>query len=181
MPTIRVTDGREKARVDAFYASEGRRTRIVLAEKLVVAEENGVIVGVVRLCEEEGHGVLRTMRVREAWRGQGLGTGMLKAFAPLVAGRDCYGLPFDHLTQFYAQIGFRSIPKASAPRHLWERLEENLSKGEKMLVMLRPACLSRHENTQQGAAPCKAVPACSVCLPAREATQSRAMEETDAY
>jgi hypothetical protein len=55
-------------------------------------------------------------------------------------------LPFDHLTTFYGQIGFRSIPKASVPRHLWERLEENLSKGEKMLVMLRPACLSRHEN-----------------------------------
>ena len=64
MPTIRVTDGREKERVDAFYAAEGRRIRIALTEKEVVAEENGVIVGVVRLCAEEGHDVLRTMHVR---------------------------------------------------------------------------------------------------------------------
>jgi hypothetical protein len=71
---------------------------------------------------------------------------MPEAFEPLVAGRNCYCLPFDHLTTFYAQIGFRSIPKASAPRHLRERLEENLSKGEKMLVMLRPACRSHHAN-----------------------------------
>lgn len=85
MPTMRITDGRAKERVDAFYASEGRRTRVALAEK-VVAGENGIIVGVVRLCEEEGHRVLRTMRLREAWRGKGLGTGMLKAFEPLVAG-----------------------------------------------------------------------------------------------
>lgn len=47
MSTIRVTDGREKERVDAFYASEGRCTRIALSEQVVVAEENGVIVGVV--------------------------------------------------------------------------------------------------------------------------------------
>ena len=46
MPTIRVTDGREKECVDAFYASEGRRTRIALAEKVVVAAEGGVMVGV---------------------------------------------------------------------------------------------------------------------------------------
>jgi N-acetylglutamate synthase-like GNAT family acetyltransferase len=146
MPTIRVTDGRGKARVDAFYASAGRRTRSALAERVVIAEEHGCIVGVVRLCEEEGHCVLRTMFVKEALRGKGLGVLMLKAFEPLVQGRDCYCLSFDHLTTFYGQIGFVSIPKESAPDHLRERLEANLRKGDKMLVMLRPACLARHED-----------------------------------
>ena len=139
MPIIRVTDGQDKARIDAFYASEGRRTQVGLSETFVVAEANGCLVGVVRLCEEEGHCVLRTMRVQAAFRGKGFGRRMLQAFASLVAGRDCYCLPFDHLTQFYGQIGFRSIPPASAPLHLRERLAANRSKGEKMLVMLRPA------------------------------------------
>jgi len=79
------------------------------------------------------------MLVKKEFRGKGLGALMLKAFEPLVEGRDCYCLPFDHLTAFYGQIGFMAIPKESAPKHLRERLEANVSKGDKMLVMLRPA------------------------------------------
>jgi N-acetylglutamate synthase-like GNAT family acetyltransferase len=137
-PTIRVAGERDRARVDAFYASEDRHPRVSPAERVVVAEHGGEIVGAVRLCEEDGHLVLRTMRVREAFRGQGLGSRMLRVLEPLVAGRDCYCLPFDHLTAFYAQIGFETISGDAAPRHLRERLEENLRRGERMLVMRRP-------------------------------------------
>jgi N-acetylglutamate synthase-like GNAT family acetyltransferase len=141
-PEVRVTDGREKARVDAFYASQARTTRIDPSDRLVVAECEGVIVGVVRLREEEGHLVLRTMRIAESFRSRGLGTRMLRTFEPLVTGRDCYCLPYDHLTAFYGQIGFRTLLEELAPPHLRARLRQNLANGERMLVMQRASAFS---------------------------------------
>ncbi len=64
---------------------------------------------------------------------------MLQAFEFLVEGRECFCLPFGHLTQFYGQGGFKCIPRESAPQHIRERLANNLSKGDKMLVMKRSA------------------------------------------
>ena len=64
---------------------------------------------------------------------------MLKQFASLREGRDCYCLPFEHLSDFYGQVGFVPIQPGEAPSHLRERLQENRGNGQNVLIMWRLA------------------------------------------
>ena len=139
MTTVRVIDGDGKSLVDAFYEVEGKSQRVDFAERFVVAEDSGHVVGVARLCDEHGHLVLRTMYLRQEYRGEGLGGLMLKRFASLLEGRDCYCLPFEDLIDFYGQVGFVPIQPGEAPSHLRERLQENRGNGQNVLIMWRLA------------------------------------------
>ena len=137
---IRVGDKSDNDRVNAFYSAEGRSARVSATERFVLAEDEHRLIGVIRLCLEGGHAILRTMRViSEGYRGQGIGKRMLGAFEGLVSERDCYCLPFAHLTGFYGRIGFKTIPIEQAPPHLQERYKKYRDEGADMLVMKRAA------------------------------------------
>jgi len=114
-------------------------------ERFVLAEDEQRLIGVIRLCLESGHAILRTMRVSESYRGQGIGKRMLGAFEVLVSARDCYCLPFAHLTGFYGRIGFKPIPVEQAPPHLQERYKKYRDEGADILVMKRPPNWTGHE------------------------------------
>jgi N-acetylglutamate synthase-like GNAT family acetyltransferase len=60
-------------RVSAFYAALGNSTQVSTGEQFVLAEDGGQLIGAVRLCTENGHAILRTMRVSESYRRQGIG------------------------------------------------------------------------------------------------------------
>lgn len=139
MPTIRIADGRDKECIDAFYASEKRHVDVGTSERFVIAENNGIFIGVMRLCKEEGEYILRTMYISEVFRGKGLGREMLKVFEPLIEGKICYCLPFEHLAEFYGSIGFKSIAIDLAPPHVQKRLTEYIRKGLSIIVMMRSA------------------------------------------
>lgn len=139
MLAIRIADAGEKERIEAFYTSEQRRVEVHVADQFVLAENNGSLVGVVRLCREEGEYVLRTMFVNEAFRGKGLGREMLQVFKPLIEGKVCYCLPFSHLEPFYGTIGFQSIAIELAPPHLQQRLAKYIGEGLDMIAMMRSA------------------------------------------
>lgn len=66
--------------VNAFYATEAHFVRVSVGERFVLAEDGRQLIGVVRLCNEHGHWVLRTMRVKESYRRQGIGKQMLEVF-----------------------------------------------------------------------------------------------------
>ena len=149
MVHIRVGDRLDCDRVNAFYSEEGHSVRVFATERFVLAEDEQRLIGVVRLCLENGHAILRTMRVSESYRGQRIGTRMLEAFEDLVSERDCYCLPFAHLTDFYGRIGFTAIPIEQAPAHLQERYAGYRDSGADMLVMKRAANWTRHKTPMQ--------------------------------
>lgn len=125
-------------RVNSFYARQATTARVTADEQVVLAEQNDHVVGVVRLCLEHGHLVLRTMRVREDLQRKGIGKQRLRFLESLLNGRECYCLPYAHLTEFYGVIGFLGIPEEEAPLHLQERLNRYRAQGGNVIVMKRP-------------------------------------------
>lgn len=135
---VRVATPADVGRIQAFYATQAAR-RVDPGERFVIAEADGEIVGAVRLCREQGHLVLRTMQIAEAYRRRGIGARMLRTLEPLMEDAPCYCLPYTHLPAFYATIGFRVIPAEQAPPHLQTRYRHGLAQGISFLVMARPA------------------------------------------
>ena len=68
----------ERETVIAFLKCEGYIQPIGESDRLFVSELAGVIVGAVRLCQDEGVLVLRGMRVRGTVQRQGVGTHLLQ-------------------------------------------------------------------------------------------------------
>ena len=130
--------------VNAFYSAEAPTARVSVDERFVLAEDGRQLIGVVRLSNEHGHWVLRTMRVKESYRRQGIGKQMLEIFEFLLPLHgECYCLPYAHLTAFYSRIGFEIIPAQEAPQHLQARHHRYSEEGQDVCVMKRSADRSR--------------------------------------
>lgn len=127
----------EAGRINLFYAARGYATSVDADTGVFIAEDDGVIIGVVRLCREEGHTILRTMHVHADHRGRGIGRRLLEAFQEAVRDTDCYCIPYAHLVDFYGAIGFRQIAPEQAPPHLRERMQEYRGRGLDAIIMMR--------------------------------------------
>lgn len=123
-----------------FYAACGYRYTPSDTETILVACVDGIIVGAVRLCIEEGHLVLRGMQVSSDMQGKGVGTKLLYEFSKRVGERECFCIPYTHLEHFYAQIGFEILLEKDAPLFLQERMKEyrNKKNGKTYMLMRRP-------------------------------------------
>jgi pimeloyl-ACP methyl ester carboxylesterase/N-acetylglutamate synthase-like GNAT family acetyltransferase len=119
---LRESGPRERARVCAFYVASGHSGLVGPVDRVLIAEAGGEIVGAVRLCVEEGAQVLRTMRVRPDFQRRGIGRLLLRRFATMLDGRDCFCIPYAHLAGFYGDIGFEAVPPDALPPHLATRL-----------------------------------------------------------
>lgn len=128
----------EIQRVVAFYRSFDYTPSIGPDDVLVVAELDGSLCGVVRLCQEQGVLLLRAMRVRQDVRRQGIGTRLLQAIEPLIAEQECFCIPHRYLCEFYGRIGFVAIAASQAPGFLQERLARYRAEyGLDVIVMRR--------------------------------------------
>lgn len=110
-----------------FYKSCGRVTNLNPKDILVFGRAGERLVGIVRLCHEHGHYVLRTMQVLEELQGQGYGRQILEKFKKLLAEQaiqEVYCMPYAHLEKFYGLIDFKKIPTEQAPEFLQERVAE---------------------------------------------------------
>lgn len=136
MIEIRKSTERDLDAIRALYASLTPNIRIG-REIQVIAIENDVVLGIVRLVEEEGHLVLRGMNVREENQRHGVGKAMLKELEEHIEGRDCYCIPHSYLKEFYETIGFEQIPLDQAPEHLRKRHDLYLSMGLDGIIMKR--------------------------------------------
>lgn len=110
-------------RVNAFYEFERGVHPASQDDLLVLATDGESVVGVVRLCDEESHLVLRTMLVSQAYRGMGIGLRMLRVVETQIRNRDCYCLPWSHLERFYQTVGFAIVQGSKIPRFLADRLD----------------------------------------------------------
>ena len=137
-PVVRIAQADEHEAVARFYQSEEGRSRATEpTDTIVLAEVDGAILGVVRLCEEHEFLVLRGMRVRTDSQRHGFGSRLLAVAAELIGGRCCYCLPFAHLTAFYARAGFVPVPEEQLPPFLRARSERYRRTGDDIAPMLR--------------------------------------------
>jgi N-acetylglutamate synthase-like GNAT family acetyltransferase len=147
MPTIRMVRTRkaraeEMGRIAAFYQVNEYKPTIRPTDVIVVAENDGELCGVVRLCEENNTLILRGMRVYEGMQGQGIGTQLLKTTELLIGGRACFCIPHRYLQSFYGRIGFVVIDEGEAPSFLQERCAEYRREyGLDVIIMRRPNCI----------------------------------------
>jgi N-acetylglutamate synthase-like GNAT family acetyltransferase len=115
--------------VNAFYVATGRPTKKVdPSDKIVMAISEEKIVGVVRLCFEQGYYVLRTMQVHPNFQRKGIGLEILQEFERTLEKlgiHESYCFAFAHLEKFYGSIGYIKINNSEAPQFLQERLMES--------------------------------------------------------
>ena len=137
---VREASPGDRERVRAFYVSCGHSGELAAADRVLLAERDGEIVGAVRLCVEEGVQVLRTMRVRPDAQRRGVGRALLRRFDALLGPGPCYCLPYAHLTGFYGIVGFEETGPGALPPHLAARLAQYRAErpGVNMIAMRRP-------------------------------------------
>jgi N-acetylglutamate synthase-like GNAT family acetyltransferase len=137
---LREASSADRERVRAFYVSCGHSGALESADRVLLAERDGQIVGAVRLCIEEGVQVLRTMRVRPDAQRRGVGRALLRRFDAMLGPGPCYCLPYAHLTGFYGIIGFEEASPYALPPHLAARLARYRAErpGVDMIAMRRP-------------------------------------------
>ena len=135
---VRVGTSADLPAVAELYRAWNYRTKALPTDQLVVAEDAGRVIAVVRHVVEHGHHMLRGMRVQPAYQRSGIGSRMLEAFVKQLGEHECFALPYVHLLGFYGQVGFREIQESEAPPHLIERLASYRSEGLDMTIIRRP-------------------------------------------
>lgn len=134
---LRFANSEDLGRVETFYDSMSYGGGVRDSDLVLVADDSRDIVAAVRLCEEQGELVLRGMYVREDFQRRGLGTEMLHRLVPHLASRRCWCVPFEHLTGFYGQVGFRTANTETAPAFLRDRLERYRREGMEVTLVVR--------------------------------------------
>ena len=132
---IRQTKAIELSKVLAFYNTCNYGGGTTLNDVIVCAEQDGKILGVVRLCIENNILVLRGMQVDKQFQRQGIGKALLKHLNKIIGTQTCYCIPYGHLEHFYSSIGFEKIEEAHIPSHLLQRLHTYKQKDQSMIVM----------------------------------------------
>ncbi len=99
--------------------------------------DNKNVVGVVRIAQEYGIYVLRGMQVLPTMRGKQFGSKLLAYLDSQIepSSLPIFCLPHDHLSSFYARIGFKPVPCSCAPDFLIERIQ-NYSKCKFKITLL---------------------------------------------
>jgi N-acetylglutamate synthase-like GNAT family acetyltransferase len=143
---IRVAAVDDLDNVREAYRAWGYRGSIGPNDKVFVAEGDGELLGIVRLAQEDEIYVLRGMQVSPSSQRQGIGTALLLELMKHLGGAECYCVPYTHLDEFYAQVGFRECSSKSAPRFLVDRLSQYLKNGREVILMRRPEPVGKRGN-----------------------------------
>lgn len=127
---IRRASARDIPQVQQFYTGRGYGGGIAPSDTVLLAEQGGQLIGVVRLAPEHGTTVLRGMQVHPDHQRQGVGSRLLARIAEELGKSSCYCIPYAHLVQFYSQIGFDVMEPSQSPEFLKERLESYRARGD---------------------------------------------------
>jgi GNAT superfamily N-acetyltransferase len=134
---IRIADHSETGHILGAYERWGYGAGINPDDVVWVAEVGTELVGVVRIATENAVLVLRGMRVADRFRGRGIGSQMLNVAIAWLGKRECFCLPYIHLTGFYARAGFIEIEPASAPPFLMKRIARYNDRALNVTIMRR--------------------------------------------
>jgi len=122
-----------------LYRAWGYHGGIGATDCVYVATHHARTIGLVRRTEEQGALMLRGMQVHSSFRRHRVGTRLLRALVADLPTRECYCIPFSHLTGFYSREGFERQDEAAAPAFLRSRLNQYRAEGHDVLLMRRPA------------------------------------------
>jgi len=126
------------AEIEEFYnKTVGYGGGVSQSDFTLAARLDGSLVGAVRLCVENGIIVLRGMQVASAFQRQGIGRALLDHCVPFLNRGPAYCVPYEHLTDFYGQVGFIVTPPELLPAFLAERLAEYVATSRRTLAMKR--------------------------------------------
>lgn len=114
------SDDLEKVR--EFYRSRNYSQAISSECTIVVARIREEIIGVVRICSENGILVLRGMQIKPEFQRQSVGSRMLGEIRKILEDQDCFAIPYGHLEKFYGQIGFKKIDVQKVPDFLQKQI-----------------------------------------------------------
>jgi GNAT superfamily N-acetyltransferase len=78
------------------------------------------------------------MHVDPAHQRHGVGARLLAVFVASLGERECFCIPFTHLTSFYGRGGFTVVDEGAAPPFLVERVRQYRREGHDVLIMCRP-------------------------------------------
>ena len=139
LKNVGVETAREDELVEAqrFYDSRGYGGAAIEPSDIVVLAKHGSkIVGIGRLCQEDGFISLRGMQVSPEFQRQGLGSSILQRLENELGSNPCYCLPYEHLLTFYRQAGFEHVT-VDLPQILHQRLTEYSTRGLAVVAMFR--------------------------------------------
>ncbi len=126
---------------EEFYKACERKVSLNSEDTLVVAFVDDEVGGIVRLCFEKGHFVLRTMQIKPNHQRKGLGSILLDKFDDLIREKkimEIFCMPYDYLEPFYSQIGFRKIQEIEAPEFLQQRARDfRQNHSDKDVILMR--------------------------------------------
>jgi GNAT superfamily N-acetyltransferase len=134
---IAIANPSDLADITALYAEAGYGAAIDPADTILVAKDEAQLVGVVRLCPEQGVTVLRGMQIRSAYQRQGIGAQLLAACRPYLDQHASYCLPYAYLLPFYGAAGFTVTDNVELPDFLAQRLAFYLARGQAVIAMQR--------------------------------------------
>lgn len=135
--TVTMALPQQLQQVAAFYAAAGYGGGVSRSDTVLCAESGARLVGVARLCEEQGDTVLRGMQVHPDFQRRGVGKLLLTHCAPHLRKRMAWCLPYEHLARFYARAGFAVVQPSDLPAFLAERQARYLAQGQRVLAMRR--------------------------------------------
>jgi GNAT superfamily N-acetyltransferase len=135
MDNVETVHSQDLARIRAFYDAVGYGGSVSEADIIFAATAGGQVIGVVRLCEEDGVTVLRGMHVAPGYQRRGIGRALLAQCIPWLDRGPAYCLPYEHLVGFYGQAGFVPAAADTLPRFLAERLDRYLLSGQRVIAM----------------------------------------------
>jgi len=87
---------------------------------------------------------LRSMCVAPALRGQGLGRQLLQGLEAELAGQLVYCYPFQHLLNFYAEIGFSAQQEEQMPDFVVQAYRRYRQQGRDIALMWRGVSFSNY-------------------------------------
>jgi GNAT superfamily N-acetyltransferase len=136
---VRVAGPEELRRIRETYREWGYGGGAEPSDVVLLAERDGLLIGIVRRTTEFGVVMLRGMQVAPDAQRQGFGGKLLDAFLDELEGEECYCVPYAHLVPFYSRIGFEVWPLERGPSFLRDRIAEYRAKGLDVTLMRRPA------------------------------------------
>jgi len=122
MITILQATPKEHHQIQNFYDSVGDFSTVSEGDLCLMAEQDNVLIGVVRRCIEEDQYVLRGMSVHPEHQRKGIGKKLFAEFEKLVSEKTCWCVARDDLDVFYNRIGFQKIELEALPSPLQRKV-----------------------------------------------------------
>jgi N-acetylglutamate synthase-like GNAT family acetyltransferase len=143
--------------VDPFLRTHGSMGPLNPTDHVILARQGDDLVGCVRLAQEQGVAVFRSLVVHPDMRGLGLGKRLMREaqrHAQTLGMEEVYGIAFPNLEEFYGGLGLRVIPESALPPHLQRRARGLAAHGyETIGLVWRAAPQSSPDDDAAGAGP----------------------------